>query len=172
MYAKTLGSVKVSLVRGDIAEQATDAIVNAANNQLWMGSGVAGAIKRKGGPEIEAEAVGKGPIKVGQAVSTGAGKLKARYVIHAAAMGDAPTDVPGATRSTFAEARKLALSSISLPALGTGVAGVPVDMCAQMMLSVAVETAKSAWRGLSEIRFVLWTETDFNSFKRVLEQLR
>src|SRR6266516_7915934 len=77
----------LEVVQGDITEWAVEAIVNAANNHLWMGAGVAGAIKRKGGPEIEAEAVRQGPIPVGEAVVTGGGALKARYVIHAAAMG-------------------------------------------------------------------------------------
>jgi len=171
VYEKTIHGVRITLVRGDIAEQATDAVVNAANNQLWMGSGVAGAIKRKGGGVIEEEAVGKGPIRVGEAVTTGAGRLKARYVIHAAAMGDGPTDVTGATRATFAEARRLRLASLSLPALGTGVAGVPIDECAGMMLSIAIKTAKAAWRELKEIRFVLWTEQDLDVFRRALEGL-
>ena len=79
--------IEIELYRGDITQLELDALVNAANNRLWMGAGVAGAIKRAGGREIEAEAVSKGPIPVGQAVATGAGRLKARYVIHAAVMG-------------------------------------------------------------------------------------
>ena len=90
---KKMGRLLIRLLQGDIAEAETDAIVNAANNQLWMGAGVAGAIKRKGGAEIEKEAVAKGPILVGEAVATGAGNLPARYVIHAAVMGqDLKTD--------------------------------------------------------------------------------
>jgi len=171
VHKKVYAGVTITLVRGDIADQSTDAVVNAANNQLWMGSGVAGAIKRKGGVIIEEEAMKKGPIRVGQAVTTGAGKLKACHVIHAAAMGDGPTDVAGATRATFAEARRLRLASLSLPALGTGVAGVPIDECAESMLSAAVETARNAWQELKEIRFVLWTEQDLKTFHRVLEGL-
>ena len=84
---KNLSEVKIKLVQGDITDQEVDAIVNAANNHLWMGAGVAGAIKRKGGKEIEDEAMNKGPIPIGEAVVTCAGKLKAKYVIHAAVMG-------------------------------------------------------------------------------------
>lgn len=80
----------IELVRGDITWVDTEAIVNAANNQLWMGAGVAGAIKRAGGEEIEREAVAQGPIEVGESVVTAAGRLPHRYVIHAAAMGTAP----------------------------------------------------------------------------------
>ncbi|MGB3093303.1 MAG: macro domain-containing protein, partial [Candidatus Zixiibacteriota bacterium] len=84
---KKLGRIEIKLVQGDITEQEIDAVVNAANNHLWMGVGVAGAIKRKGGIEIEREAMSKGPIPVGEAVVTKAGSLKAKYVIHAAVMG-------------------------------------------------------------------------------------
>ena len=78
--------IKIEVYKGDITQLEVGAVVNAANNRLWMGDGVAGALKRAGGKEIEAEAVKKGPIPVGEAVATGAGKLKAKYVIHAAVM--------------------------------------------------------------------------------------
>jgi O-acetyl-ADP-ribose deacetylase (regulator of RNase III) len=114
---------------GDITEQASDAVVNAANNYLWMGSGVAGAIKARGGEEIEREAMKLGPIEPGQAVTTSAGRLKARHCIHAAAMGqDLATSadlLSKATRSSLTEAARLGLESISFPALGTGVGGSP-----------------------------------------------
>src|SRR4030095_14578457 len=79
--------MELEVVEGDIAALEVDAIANAANNHLWMGSGVAGAIKRVGGDEIEREAVAQGPIDVGEAVATGAGRLPARWVIHGAVMG-------------------------------------------------------------------------------------
>ena len=82
-----IGSCGIKIIYGDITDMAVDAIVNAANNKLLMGGGVAGAIKRKGGASIEDEAVKKGPIEIGQAAATSAGTLKARYVIHAATMG-------------------------------------------------------------------------------------
>jgi O-acetyl-ADP-ribose deacetylase (regulator of RNase III) len=128
----------VELVQGDITELAVDAIVNAANNHLWMGGGVAGAIKRRGGAEIEREAVSKGPIPVGSAVATGAGRLQARYVIHAAVMGqDLATDaekIRQATRSALALSTELGAKSVAFPALGTGVGGFPLGQAAAIML--------------------------------------
>src|SRR5512135_2970091 len=96
----------LEVIKGDITAQETDAIVNAANNHLWMGGGVAGAIKRNGGEVIEEEAVAKGPIDVGKVILTSAGSLKAKYVLHAAVMGqDLHTDavkIQAATRNTLA----------------------------------------------------------------------
>src|SRR3972149_446583 len=104
---------KITCSKGDITDSGADAIVNAANNHLWMGSGVAGAIKRKGSAEIEKEAIAKGPIAVGEAVATTGGKLKARYVIHAAAMGqDLRTDeakIASATRNALLRAEELGI---------------------------------------------------------------
>lgn len=116
-----------------------DAIANAANDHLWMGSGVAGAIKRAGGEEIEREAVSKGPIPVGEAVATGAGRLKARYVIHGAVMGqDSRTTgelIGRTTRRCLEVADHLGCASIALPAFGTGVGGFPLEECARLMLA-------------------------------------
>ena len=170
-FSRKFGKVTVRLLRGDIAGQETDAIVNAANNHLWMGAGVAGAIKRAGGAEIEKEAVAQGPIKVGEAVITTGGRLEAKHVIHAAAMGDAPVDVAGATRSSLRLARDNGLRSVSFPALATGVAGMPVDECARTMLPAAKEEAESPETSLEEIRFVLWTEKDYGAFESELRKL-
>ncbi|MCC6224673.1 MAG: macro domain-containing protein [Thermoleophilia bacterium] len=127
------------LVEGDIARLDVGAIANAANDHLWMGSGVAGAIKRAGGEEIEREAVTLGPIPPGSAVATGAGRLPARYVIHAAVMGqDLRTSaelVRSATESCLLLADELGLASLALPAFGTGVGGFPLDECARIMVA-------------------------------------
>jgi O-acetyl-ADP-ribose deacetylase len=132
--------VEVEIVEGDIARLAVDAIVNAANDRLWMGAGVAGAIKRAGGAEIEREAVASGPIDVGDAVATGAGGLPARWVVHGAVMGqDLRTDedtIRRTTRRSLEVADELGAESIALPALGTGVGGFPLDRCAQAMVDV------------------------------------
>lgn len=129
---------KITLYRGDITRLTTDAIVNAANNHLWMGAGVAGAIKRAGGVEIEREAVSKGPIPVGEAVATGAGQLKARFVIHAVAMGQdlrADADkIRSATVNSLKRAEELDLRSIAFPALGTGVGGFSYRQAAEVMI--------------------------------------
>ncbi len=126
------------MIDGDITQLEVEAIANAANNELWMGAGVAGAIRRAGGDEIEEEAVAKGPISVGDAIATGAGRLPARYVIHGAVMGqDLQTNgklIGRTTQRCLEVADELALESIALPAFGTGVGGFPVDDCARIMV--------------------------------------
>lgn len=130
--------VEVSTYLGDITKLEVDAIVNAANTRLVMGGGVAGAIKRAGGKEIEDEAVKQGPIKIGEAVATTAGKLKARYVIHSPTMEmDFRTDaekVRLAMRAALKKAEELGVESIAFPALGTGVGGFPKDKAARIMV--------------------------------------
>jgi O-acetyl-ADP-ribose deacetylase (regulator of RNase III) len=133
--------VKIEVSDGDITALDVDAIANAANDRLWMGAGVAGAIKRAGGPEIEREAVALGPIAVGDAVATSGGDLKAKHVIHAAVMGqDLQTNgelVGKATRSALEVADSLGVESLALPAFGTGVGGFPIDEAARIMVAEA-----------------------------------
>ena len=135
--------MKVEVVDGDITQLDVDAIANAANDHLWMGAGVAGAIKRAGGDEIEREAVAKGPIPVGSAVATSGGRLTARHVIHGAVMGqDLRTStelIARTTRSCLEVADELDARSVALPAFGTGVGGIPVGDCAAAMLGVIRE---------------------------------
>ncbi|MCL5266026.1 MAG: macro domain-containing protein [Chloroflexi bacterium] len=161
----------ISLFQGDITELATDAIVNAANNHLWMGAGVAGAIKRAGGQEIEDEAVKKGPIPVGEAVVTHAGRLKAEYVIHAAVMGlDLTTDahkIRAATVNSLRRAEELGLKSIAFPALGTGVGGFPLDEAAEIMIG-AVRDHLSRPTSLEEVVFALRGHDAYHAFERKL----
>ena len=133
--------MELEVREGDIATVEADAIANAANNHLWMGSGVAGALMRAGGVEIEREAIAQGPIPVGTAVATTAGSLKARYVIHGAVMGqDLVTDadlVRRTTRACLELADELGCESLALPAFGTGVGGFPLDECARLMVGEA-----------------------------------
>jgi O-acetyl-ADP-ribose deacetylase (regulator of RNase III) len=133
--------LELEVVEGDITALGVDAIANAANDHLWMGAGVAGAIKRAGGLEIEREAVAKGPVPVGSAVATGAGHLAARYVIHGAVMGqDLRTSaelIETTTRSCLELADELGCESLALPAFGTGVGGFPLDECAEIMVAAA-----------------------------------
>ena len=130
--------IEVEVTQGDITALEVDAIANAANNRLWMGGGVAGAIKRTGGEEIEREAVQQGPIEVGEAVATNAGRLPARWVIHGAVMGqDLQTNsdlVRRTTESCLRLADELGAESVALPAFGTGVGGFPVAECARIMV--------------------------------------
>ena len=133
--------MQLEVVNGNIAELEVDAIANAANDHLWMGAGVAGAIKGAGGAEIEREAVAKGPIAIGDAVATGAGALPARFVIHGAVMGqDLRTDadkVARTTRRVLEVADELGARSLALPAFGTGVGGFPLEECATLMVAAA-----------------------------------
>lgn len=131
----------VRVIDGDITTFDGDAVVNAANNHLRLGSGVAGAIAKKGGGAIQEECheiVRKtGPIKVGGAAITGAGRLKARYVIHAAAMGDlpvSPDSIRNATRSALELAQEFGIRSLAFPVLGTGIGGFPFSEAARIMV--------------------------------------
>jgi O-acetyl-ADP-ribose deacetylase (regulator of RNase III) len=133
--------VQLEVREGDIAALDVDAVANAANDRLWMGAGVAGALKRAGGEEIEQEAMAKGPIPLGSAVATGGCRLPARWVIHGAVMGqDLRTDgelVRRTTRSCLALADELGCSSVALPAFGTGVGGFSLTECAAVMVDEA-----------------------------------
>jgi len=167
-----IGKATLEVLRGDISEQETDAIVNAANNYLWMGTGVAGAIKRKGGQIIEDEAVAQGPIDVGTAVITTSGDLLAKYVIHAAGMGQDLRTNEEIIRQVTVNSLKLAegkgLTSISFPAIGTGVGGFEVHHCAKVMFEEAVDYLIKA-DVMKEVRFVLFDEPAFRAFD---DQLR
>jgi len=162
---------RVRLRKGDITESSTDAIVNAANSALWMGAGVAGAIKRAGGQEIEDEAVRKGPIPVGEAVATGAGALKAEFVIHAAAMGgDLVTgadEIKSATRRSLLLAEELGVKSIAFPALGTGVGGFSYSRAAEIMIGM-VSQHLAGESGLEEVLFVLYDDEAYAAFDEAL----
>ncbi len=131
--------VQIEVVEGDITTLEVGAIANAANDRLWMGAGVAGAIKRAGGDDIERQAVALGPIALGDAVTTGAGRLPAKHVIHAAVMGqDLSTNgdvVAAATRRTLEVADDLGVKSLALPAFGTGVGGFPLEEAATIMVA-------------------------------------
>lgn len=167
-----IGHTALEIIHGDIADQDTEAVVNAANNYLWMGSGVAGAIKRKGGEEIEREAMAQAPIEVGGAVITSGGKLKAKYVIHAAAMGqDLHTDANKVQLSTInslrlAESKEI--KSISFPAIGTGVGGFSVFQCADVMINEAINFLQKA-KHLNLVRFVLFDKATLDAFNEELK---
>jgi O-acetyl-ADP-ribose deacetylase len=142
--------VELEVREGDITQLEVDAIANAANDRLWMGAGVAGAIKRAGGAEIEREAVAKGPIPVGEAVATGAGALRARWVVHGAVMSqDLRTNadlVRRTTASCLCVADELGAVSLALPAFGTGVGGFPLEECARLMVEEARQFEPRALR--------------------------
>jgi O-acetyl-ADP-ribose deacetylase (regulator of RNase III) len=161
--------VQLEVVDGDITRLEVDAIANAANDRLWMGAGVAGAIKRAGGDEIEREAVAKGPIPVGEAVATTAGRLAARWVIHGAVMGqDLRTDADKVRRTTASCLRvadELGARSLALPAFGTGVGGFPLDECARIMVAAARAHEP---RTLERVVFAVFGDEARAAFERAL----
>ena len=163
--------VEIEVVEGDITELEVDAIANAANDQLWMGMGVAGAIKRAGGEEIEREAIGKGPIATGDAVVTGAGRLRAKHVIHGAVMGQdlqtTPDLVRRTTRRCLEVAGELGVASLALPAFGTGVGGFALDECARIMVAEARAHAPTR---LERLVFAVRGDEAREAFERALSE--
>jgi O-acetyl-ADP-ribose deacetylase (regulator of RNase III) len=170
--AYEVAGLRVEIVEGDITEADVDAIANAANNALWMGAGVAGAIKRRGGEQIEREAVARGPIEVGSAVATGAGDLPHKCVIHGAVMGqDLATDaqlVAKTTRSCLELAGQLGVQSLALPAFGTGVGGFDAGECATIMMQ-AVEDSAPRLSSLRRVALVLFGAEMHGKFERAAE---
>ena len=162
-----LGACLIRIRKGDITLEETDAIVNAANTRMEMGGGTAYAIKRRGGDSIEREAMGKAPVGIGGAVITGAGKLPSRHVIHAATMDmDFVTDeksVRLAIKNALAEAEKAGLSSVSFPALGCGTGRLKVEKVSAAMTEEAL-VHFSINGSVREIRFVLFSDADFDTF--------
>jgi len=130
-------SPRIVIIEGDLVDHHVDAIVNAANNDLMLRAGVAGAIRRRGGPAIQQECDAHGPVKVGEAAITGAGNLHAHHVIHAASMalGEPTTaqSLKSSMDNVFRLAREHGVRTIAIPAVGTGIAGFPMDECARVM---------------------------------------
>lgn len=179
--------MRIEIRQGDITEQPDlDAIVNAANTELILGAGVAGAIRRKGGAIIDEEGQRQAPIKLGEAAVTTAGTLPNKFVIHAAAMGyraedDLVPKKPGtdssaeiirnATLNSLRCAEELKLRSIAFPALATGVAGFPVDECAETMIGASRDySAANPASSIELVVFVLFTPDDFAIFERFNQQ--
>ena len=159
---------RIVILSGDLVEQYVDAIVNAANNDLALGAGVAGAIRRRGGPAIQRECDEHGAIRVGEAAITGGGNLPARYVIHAASMGLGGVTTSHALRSSMDHAFRLArengVRTIAIPAVGTGVAQFPMDECAIIMAGCLRGALILGWAP-EEVRFVLFGEAAKGAFE-------
>jgi O-acetyl-ADP-ribose deacetylase (regulator of RNase III) len=168
-----VGQTDIILDRGDITESEVDAIVNAANNHLWMGAGVAGAIKRKGGTIIEEEAVRQGPIEVGEVVVTTAGNLPASYVIHAAVMGQDlaanPEMVGRATRAALRRAEEMRLQSVAFPAFGTGVGRMAGKDSAEAMVgALRAHLAEVPASTLRRVHLILFQDDTYRAFTDAL----
>jgi O-acetyl-ADP-ribose deacetylase (regulator of RNase III) len=166
---------KITMRQGDLTDAEVDAIVNAANNDLMLGGGVAGAIRIKGGPAIQQECDRIGPIALGEAAITGAGRLRARHVIHAASMrlGGSTSEVNlrAATRNSLKRANENLLKTIAFPAIGTGIAGFPIERCAQVMLE-EVRAHLEKPTTLERIDFVLFDRASLEVFERVFAKLK
>ena len=165
----------IELVKGDITELEVDAIVNAANSRLKMGGGVAGAILRKGGWSIQEECDKIGYCPVGGAVITGAGRLKAKYVIHAVGPrmgeGDEDNKLRNATLNSLKLADEHGVKSIAFPAISTGIFGFPKDRCAKIMLRAAVEYLRKG-SGIKRVIFCLYDDETYQIFSEELERIR
>jgi O-acetyl-ADP-ribose deacetylase (regulator of RNase III) len=163
-----VNNVTIELVEGDITELATHAIVNAANSQLILGGGVAGAIRRKGGSSIQEECLAIGHCEVGDAVITRGGSLLAEYVIHAVGprMGEGSESgkLANAVRASLTLAEKHGLHSIALPAISTGVFGYPLEGCAEVMLRVAVDYTFEDLEYLEHIVICLYERRAYEIF--------
>ncbi|MHA1115637.1 MAG: macro domain-containing protein [Candidatus Heimdallarchaeaceae archaeon] len=170
MYSMKINNTKIYLARGDITDFDVDAIVNAANTDLILGGGVAGAIRLKGGPSIQEECNKHGRIPLGGATITNGGNLKAKYVIHAASMHLGGKTTASSLRDSVINSLKIAeqykLSSIAFPAIGTGIAGFSLIECAKIIRSVFEDFFNNHSSYLREVYMVLYSHGDFEVFKQ------
>jgi O-acetyl-ADP-ribose deacetylase (regulator of RNase III) len=166
---------KIVLEQGDLTELNVDAIVNAANNDLQLGGGLAGVIRRKGGESIQQECNEIGSIPQGGSAITSGGKLKARHIIHAASMELGGQTTARALRGSTAHALRIAsekgLRTIALPAVGTGIGGFPISECAEIMLHEAVKHLQRP-STLEQIRFVLFDAASLAAFEKVMREMK
>jgi O-acetyl-ADP-ribose deacetylase len=171
---------RIVLRKGDLTEADVDAIVNAANNDLILGGGVAGAIRTKGGPSIQAECDQLGPIAIGEAAITGAGKLKARHVIHAASMrlGGRTSEegLRSSTRNALRRAAEHGLKSVAFPAIGTGIAGFPIERCAVVMLDEIRDHLRGAippgkFAPVERVEMVLFDDAGLRAFEEAMSRM-
>ena len=165
----------IKLIQGDITDSDTDVIVNAANAQLILGGGVAGAIRRKGGPAIQDECNNIGSTNVGGAVITTGGKLKARYVIHAVGprMGEGNEDekLKNATLNSLKLLDEKRLNTITFPAISTGIFGYPIQKCAKIMIATSKNYLESRAHN-KEVNFCLYSDKDYEVFEKELNSYK
>jgi len=173
---RKVGNSAVEVSQSDLTEMDTDAIVNAANAQLILGAGVAGAIKAKGGDRIQEECNVIGGTFVGGAVITTGGNLRARHVIHAVGprMGEGEEDekLRNATLNSLKVADENNLASMSFPAISTGIFGFPKDRCAEIMLGTVIDYLKKGETGLQRVVFCLHGASSFEIFSETLQKLK
>ncbi|MEM1922258.1 MAG: macro domain-containing protein [Nitrososphaerota archaeon] len=170
----TVRGLRFVVTRGDITEVDAEAIVVPANSMLVMGGGVAGAVKRRGGAEIEKEAMNRGPIKIGEAVATGAGKLRARYIIHSPTMeipaGETDLEkVYKATKAAFKEASRLKLKTLAYPGMGTGVGGLAPKDAARQMIKAILDAAAEEKSTLEHVYLVAFDASLEHAFTEAVK---
>lgn len=167
--------MEFEVIQGDIAQESADVLVNAAGTSLQMGSGVAGALRRAAGQEINDEAVSKGSIDLGEVAVTNAYDLDAEWVIHAAAMphyGDGKataTSIADATRNTLDEAEELGANSLVIPALGCGVAGFGLEEGARIIAEIIHNYEPDS---LADVRFIAYSKEEYETISRVADSVR
>jgi len=176
-----LGSLSLCIVKGDLTNESTDAIANAANSQLWLGGGVAGAIARKAGSAVEKECRDytrvHGPVHVGEVVRTGAGKLRCRHVLHTVGPvfksgQDNDLLLHTAVLNTYEKAAELGLASVSLPAISSGIFGFPKDRCANVMLRALLSfLTQHPDSSLTLVRLINHDEPTVHCFTSALSRL-
>ena len=169
-----VNNTKISLEKGDITVFKGDAIVNAANTKLLLGGGVAGAIRKKGGPSIQEECNELGPIKLGEAAITSGGNLHSKFIIHAASMHLGGKTTPESLRDSVLHSLQVGaenrINSIAFPAIGTGIAGFPTQDCAKIMCEVFEFFIRSKKHCFKEIFVILFTESDYQRFESVFRE--
>ncbi len=165
---------KIRILKGDITRSQCEAVVNAANTDLWLGSGVAGAIRKVGGPKIQEECDEIGTIELGEAAVTSGGDLQAKYVIHAASMDfehpTTETSLYDSVKNSLLRASELGVKSIAFPALGTGVAGFDPTRCAEIMLTEVMSRLPHL-PTLERVEFVLFEPEILEIFQKEFEKL-
>jgi len=172
-----VGQTEIIIEKGDITDQKLDAIVNAANSRLVLGAGVAGAIRRKGGPRIQEECKIKYPrgTSVGSAVITTAGDLPAKYVIHTVGPrmgeGDEDAKLKNATINTLICAEENGIKTLAFPAISTGIFGFPLDRCAEIMLTSTVKFLQDEKTHLKKVVFVLYDQEAYETFKKKYDEI-
>jgi O-acetyl-ADP-ribose deacetylase (regulator of RNase III) len=168
-------NTRIHLKRGDITDFEGDAIVNAANTKLLLGGGVAGAIRKKGGPSIQRECNEIGPVKLGEAAITSSGNLHSKFVIHAASMHLGGKTTSESLRNTVLSSLRIGavnkIKSIAFPAIGTGIAGFPIADCAKIMCEAFELFIKTEQHHLQEIYVILFTETDLQKFEHIFHEI-
>jgi O-acetyl-ADP-ribose deacetylase (regulator of RNase III) len=161
--------------QGDLTESDCEAVVNAANTDLMLGAGVAGAIRTRGGPQIQAECDKIGPIELGEAAVTTGGNLKARYVIHAAGMrlGGRASErsLRDATRNSLRRATETGIKSVAFPAIGTGIAGFPIKRCAEVMLE-EIRDHLGREHLPERVEMLLFDQAALSAFEQALNQIK